>query len=323
MIGNQTKPSAVVCALVPAYNPGAFLEESVRSLLNQTRPPDRIVIIDDACTDGSIRLVEPLVAAGLVELIRNVSNRGKAESLNDAFVNVMADYFVIQDADDISLPQRIERQLSFMEERPELGCSSSFIDYISSTGRTLGTGRLDLLSPDVLEDYRRREEHFALFCPAAIIRAKVVKEGGLRFRGQFWPADDIDLWNRIAEAGWAVLAQPEVLVQYRVHGSSAVTSSFVRTRMQYEWLRACMAARRNGKAEPTHAEFTRFWKGKPLLERCNLFRKIQAKGLYRAAGFAFAEHQFARAVGKILTSLLLSPTYGIRRLLQQLQGRFK
>lgn len=311
----------VVCALIPAYNAGEFLEKAVESLLVQTRKLDRIIVIDDASTDSSTQTIRKWIDEGLVELISNPTNLGRAKSLNRAFEEVEADYFVLLDADDISLPNRVELQLAFMEANPALGCSSSFIEYISSTGNILGIGKLDIVNQEVFEHYFKIAEHFALFCPAAILRAEVVKREDLRFRGEFWPADDIDLWNRIGEAGWSVLAQPEILVQYRIHGSSAVTSSFVRTRMQYEWLRHCLRARRTGKPEPTRDEFLAIWNSASLLVRCNRFRKIQSKGFYRAAGFSFAERRRVKAIGQMMISLSMAPSYAASRIFQQFRGR--
>lgn len=321
-MNNPTQDSDLtVCAVIPSYNPGRFLVESVRSLLDQTRKPDRIIVIDDASTDGSLESLAEFVRSGDVEIIRNQKNLGKAFSLNAIFNSIPCAYFILQDADDVALPTRIERQLAFIESDQSLACSSSFIEYISGSGKVIGKGVLDLLSKQRLHEYLSGGDPFGLFCPAVILRAEVVKRVNLRFRGEFWPADDIDLWNRIAEAGWLVLAQPEILVQYRIHGSSAVTSSYLRTRMQYEWLRACLRARRCNKPEPTREEFLADWKAASLLKRCNRYRKIQSKGTYRAAGFAFAESKPFRAAFNLLASFTMSPCYASHRLKQQICAR--
>lgn len=308
----------IVVALIPSYNPGKFLRESVESLLIQTRPPDQIIIIDDASTDGSIDSLLELERQGRIEIRRNSENLGKAKSLNRAFEEIKADYFVLQDADDVALRNRVERQIEFMESNPRIGCSSGFVEYISSGGRKIGRGSLDLLNVSRLHEYLEGSEPFGLFCPAAIIRSETVRQPNLRFRGQFWPADDIDLWNRIAEAGWLVLAQPEEMVKYRIHGSSAVSSNFMRTRMQFEWVRACLRARRNEGPEPSHESFIQQWNSASFLHRINRSRKIAAKGFYRAGGFAVAERNHYRAAINLINAMLLDPFYSIKRLIQQL-----
>ena len=311
------KKEITVIALVPAFNAGTYLRAAVESLINQTRPLDRIIVIDDASTDNSISSIEDYEESGLVEIYRNEINFGKAQSLNSAFMRYDADYFILQDADDIAKPERIARQMHFMEEDTELACSSTFIEYIDATGRRIGNGELDLLNEDRLNDYLKSNEPFGLFCPAVILRAIVVQDETLQFRGQFWPADDIDLWNRIAEAGYKVRAQPEYLVKYRIHGDSAVTSNFKTSRMQFEWLRQCLRARRAGAPEPSEAEFIEKWKSASLFIRMNRYRKMSAKCLYRAAGFALAQKRYCSAISKLSTAILLDPRYSLTRLCQQ------
>lgn len=318
----QSSSSRIV-ALVPAFNPGKYLRDSVGSLLAQIPEIPRIVVIDDCCTDGSIDSIIEWETQGLIEIRRNPKNLGKAESLNQAFLSYDAEFFIIQDADDISKPERIARQLAFMDSDRAIGCSSSFVDYIGSSGAYVAEGKLDLLDDIRLNEYLAGDEPLGLYCPAIILRAEVVKDPTLHFRKQFWPADDIDLWNRIAEKGYKVRAQPENLVCYRIHGSSAVTSGFTRTRMQFEWVRASLRARRDGRPEPTKEQFLGEWNSAPWLKRWNRSRKFLAKGFYRAAGFAAAEKSYFQAVKNGLVALLLQPTYSLRRAENQLAKRFQ
>jgi glycosyltransferase involved in cell wall biosynthesis len=310
-----------VVALVPAYNPGNYLKESVASLLAQVPEVPHIVVIDDGCKDGSIDALRDWEREALIEIHRNPENLGKAESLNRAFAAYHADYFIIQDADDLAKPERVAKQVAFMGENPDVGCSSSFVDYISANGTYVAQGKLDLLDDRRLAEYLAGDEPFGLYCPAVIMRASVVKDPSLQFRGKFWPADDIDLWNRIAEKGYKVRAQPENLVCYRVHGKSAVTSGFAKTRMQFEWLRSCLRARRSGFPEPTREEFLRVWSSAPWWRRLNRYRKFLAKGYYRAAGFAVAENAYISAAGKSIMAVILQPDYALRRAASQLRHR--
>jgi glycosyltransferase involved in cell wall biosynthesis len=304
---------SIAIALIPVYNAGSYLRPCVESLVNQSRALDGIIIIDDGSTDSSIETIRDFESQGLVEIRINSKNLGRAESINRLFKEITADYFILQDADDVALPKRIEKQIHFMDSNPEIGCSSCFIEYINSEGRFIGNGVLDLTSKDKFNQYISDCEPFGLFCPGVILRTSVVKTGNLGFRGQYWPADDVDLWNRIAESGWLVLAQPEFLVQYRIHSSSAVTSSYVRTRMKFEWLRSCLKARRSGQREPSYELFLKDWNSKPLMTKLNRWRKIRAKALYRGAGFAMAEGKKSYAGIQLLLGCALQPSYVLSR----------
>lgn len=300
-----------VTAYLPNYNGGDFLQLAVDSLAKQTYGSLYLEVLDDSSTDNSACELQNL---GSNQVIFYMENRGKAILLNEAFDRCKSKYIILHDADDVSKKDRIEKQVAFMEENSKIGCSCSFVNYISSDGRPVGRGQLDLLSPEKLDDYLNGEDPFGLFCPSVILRTEIFKDPNLRFRGQFWPADDIDLWNRIAEAGWQVQVQPEYLVDYRVHHASAVTSNFVKTRMQFEWVRSCLRARRKGLPEPSIEEFRKEWSSAPLLRKIDRWRKIRAKGYYRGAGFAVAEKSYLRAVSYGIASLMLQPGYVIKRL---------
>ncbi len=309
--------------LIPTCNSGDFLKPSVESLLTQTADNFDIVVIDDYSTDDSIASLNELKSDPRIELIRNNANKGKAYCLNKVFSDYcgQTDYFILQDADDVSLPDRVERQIQFMEEHPDVGCSSSFVHYINAKGNRIGKGSLDLTTQDRLKEYLASDEPFGLFCPAVILRSEVFMDPALQFRGQFWPADDIDLWNRIAESEWKVLAQPEYLVEYRVHGASAVTSNFLKTRMQYEFVRACLRSRRAGLPEPDKETFLREFNQRPVFQCLNWKRKTWAKGLYRGAGFARGEGAWFKMVTRLAMAIFLQPSYVIVRLYQQLWSK--
>lgn len=304
---------------IPCYNAGGFLRDCVESCLRQTIPAKEIIVVNDASTDPeTLHVLQDLGSQPCVHIINNVTNLGKAHSLNRLFDSCTTDYLILQDADDLAMPHRVERQVDFMESHPSIACSSSFVRYINKHGHPLGHGKLDLLSPEKLREYLENNEPFGLFCPAVILRTEIFKNSKLRFRGEFWPADDIDLWNRIAEAGYKVVAQPEFLVEYRVHGDSAVTSNFVKTRLQYEFVRIGLRARRSGKAEPTRDEFLGQFNSRPFWQRLNWKRKTLAKNYYRSAGFSYGEKKIGRAVIQMMTACALQPGYVIPRLIQQI-----
>lgn len=310
-------PSLV--ALVPCFNGEKYLEASVVSLINQTHPPDQIYVIDDGSSDRSRSIIKSLEANHpTVVAIFHEQNRGKASCLNECFDRLSADYFFLQDADDISHPNRMEYQLNFMDAHPEVACSSSFIRYINACEKVVGKGTLDLVSQERLDGYLISDEPFGLFCPAVVLRGSMVRDSSLRFRQQFWPADDIDLWNRIAEKGHKVRAQPEYLVDYRIHGNSAVTSSFHKTREKFEFVRTCLRARRSANPEPTWDEFVAIRASRPMTSKLNDSRKALAKGLYRNAGFRWGEGRRLTGLLSLTASACLQPGYVLPRLRNQL-----
>jgi len=127
----------------------------------------------------------------------------------------------------------------------------------------------------------------------------------------------MDLWNRIAEAGWLVLAQPEVLVRYRIHTGSVTTTGFSGSRIKYEWLRSCLRLRRRGESELSEEEFRQIWDRAPFIRKLNRSRKTLAKASYRAAGYAFIDGRMFQAFKNLAIAAMMQPSYTIPRILDQ------
>ncbi|MCK4493955.1 MAG: glycosyltransferase family 2 protein [Methylococcales bacterium] len=108
----------LVSVLIPVYNAGSYLVEAVESIINQTYSNLEIIIVNDGSTDGCIATLKNLQDRRI--RILHQDNQGKAAALNHAFEQLKGTYFVIQDADDRSYPERIEQQLACMQKYPEL-----------------------------------------------------------------------------------------------------------------------------------------------------------------------------------------------------------
>lgn len=318
---NEPMPAfarAPVTVIIACHNAVAYIRQAIDSCLRQTQQPEEIIVVDDASTDGSAAVLNEFARAGRVRLLRNESNMGRDVSVNRALEYVRTKYIALLDADDVALPARFEKQVAFMKAHSRCGCSSSFVFYFNESGEKIARGTLDILTEEDFQRYVDTEESIGLYCPSVILRAEIFKDPSLRLRKEFWPASDIDLWNRIAETGWQVLAQPEFLTAYRIHGTSAVTSNSRNTRLQYEWARACMRARRRGKPEPPRNEFMEELSNAPALKRFNRWRKSEAKVAYRAAGFAVGEREKLTAARHLLRAFCLQPLYVSKRLARQI-----
>jgi glycosyltransferase involved in cell wall biosynthesis len=304
--------------IIACRDAGPFIRQAIESCLNQRPPPEKIIVVDDASTDGCGVILDDYARRRAIELIRNSECQGRARSVNRQLERVTTKYIALLDADDVAMPGRFGSQVEFMEAHPRVGCSSSFVRYINSVGIRIASGVLDLLTEKELEKYLSGGEVFGLFAPAVILRAEVLKNPSLRFRAEFWPADDVDLWNRIAEADWKVLAQPQFLTAYRIHSTSVVTKTTRNTRLQYEWVRGCLRARRKGKPEPTREEFQAELARAPWPARLNRWRKNEAKVAYRMAGFAFGERLEWRTACALAKAFCLQPLYVSHRLVRQI-----
>ena len=109
----------LVSVLIPVYNTEKYIKESLDSIISQTYTNLEIIVVDDASTDSTYSILSTYTDPRL-KLYRNKTNLYIAENRNKAISYATGKYIVWQDADDISLPIRVETLVSFMEEHPEI-----------------------------------------------------------------------------------------------------------------------------------------------------------------------------------------------------------
>lgn len=120
--------SPIVSVLMPAYNAQNFIAEAIESILNQTYKNFEFIIVDDGSTDATVEIIKRYKDRR-ISLIKLPENKGNRYAANFAIKEAKGKYLVRQDADDISLPTRIEDQVMFMEEHPDIGFSGGSIEY--------------------------------------------------------------------------------------------------------------------------------------------------------------------------------------------------
>lgn len=306
-----------VTVVIPAYNAETHLAEAIESVLNQTYSNFELIVINDGSQDNTLEILKGFEEKDSRVHIINQENQGIAESLNRGMTEAKTDWVAIMHADDVMQPYRLEKQMDFLNQNPDIKVLSCLAEYISATGKKLGKTTTNLFSRKQFQWYIENTEAIGLLHPGVILHKKTILSVG-GYRQPFWPAEDIDLWNRVAEKGHLILVQDKVLMQYRIHSGSASTSKFKMTRMKYEWVRACMKARRAHEIEPAWDVFCNTWVQKPLWHRWNNARKQNAKALYHAAGHDCLEHNYIRGIVRLAWATILQPGYVFPRLKQQI-----
>jgi Glycosyl transferase family 2 len=205
-----------VTVLMPVHNSSAYLPEAIESILAQTFGDFEFLIIDDGSTDGTWQiLTEYGRRDARIRLARNQANIGLTRCLNDGLAQAQGDYIARMDGDDISLPERLARQVAFMEQHPPVGICGAWVQKI---GR-LGQGMVRYPSDDV--DIRcQLLFKDVLAHPAVIMRRMLFTQLGLAYDPAYRYAQDYDLWVRAAEHV-ALANIPRILLRYRMHRQQA------------------------------------------------------------------------------------------------------
>lgn len=107
-----------VCAFVPSYNHAPFIEKCLKSIIRQTLPPQKLLIIDDGSGDGSPEIIERVLKECPfdAELIAR-ENRGLCATLNEGFAKSSGEYFAYLGSDDVWLPEFLEKRVELLDAR--------------------------------------------------------------------------------------------------------------------------------------------------------------------------------------------------------------
>jgi glycosyltransferase involved in cell wall biosynthesis len=241
------------------------------------------------------------------------ANWGLARSLNDGLAQAQADWVARMDADDVMLPNRLERQLAFVQEHPQVAVASCLGFLISETGETVWQrAAARYASPEAVQTAVADGELVQIWHSSAILqREAVLAVGG--YRPEFSLTEDGDLWNRLLDAGYQVLEQPEYLQKFRVRRQSVSAANRRLQQAQVRWIRLCVKRRRRGLPEPTWEEFLAFERAQPALTRLNRLRLDRAQEHLYVATAAYAQRERARTARLLAASLALDPVTGARQ----------
>jgi glycosyltransferase involved in cell wall biosynthesis len=201
-----------VSVILPVYNAQQHLGAAIDSVLAQTLSNFELIIIDDGSTDRSAEIVEGYRDRRIVRLAAN-GHRGFTTAVNRGLTAARGALIARQDADDVSLPRRLEEQVRAMDRRPGLvilGAAYHVVDERGAWTRTIRKPASDAaVRWQLLFDNP--------FCHTAVmLRADVLRSRGLAYEASFELAEDYELWSRLLEYGEGGNLD-DVLVQHRVH----------------------------------------------------------------------------------------------------------
>ncbi len=209
-----------ITVVLPVYNGEKYLRETLESILQQSFTDFEFLIIDDGSTDNSRAIINSF-GDKRIRFLQNPKRLKLAGALNRGFKEAGGEYIARMDADDISHPQRLQKQLDFMEVNQHVGMCGSAIEIFGEdqTGRT-----------DVYPASAEKIEAYALFdspfChPSTMLRKRVFHEHALLYDGSYYPTEDYELWTR-ALAKFPTANLSHVLLKYRVHSSSMTGSDW-------------------------------------------------------------------------------------------------
>lgn len=204
--------SPKVSVVMAVYNGEKYLRQAIDSILAQTFSDFEFIIVDDCSTDVTSQIIQGYNDKR-IRFVRNEENLGLTRSLNKGLVLAGGEYIARMDGDDLSLPDRLAKQVAFMEANHDVGACGTWARDIDQEGKVIRNR--EALIGDELDSFYWRVS--PLIHPTAMFR--FTPSLGPWYDETIPVAQDYDLWLRIS-AGERLGNLPEYLLLYRVHDES-------------------------------------------------------------------------------------------------------
>lgn len=238
-----------VSVILPVYNTKMYIKESVESILQQTFSDFELLIIDDASTDGTQDIIKGFIDNRIV-FIQKEKNSGYTQSLNSGIEFAKGKYIARMDADDISLPQRLEKQVAFLEAHEEVVVCGADAEIIGSNERFIP---FFLTHEEIITSMLITNP---MIHPVIMFRRSFLLENNIRYNESFEPAEDFELWVRIASIG-KLANLPDVLLRYRKHTGQVSNTRNELQQKNVRELRIELVKYLTGILTPTEYNYTR------------------------------------------------------------------
>ncbi len=280
-----------VSIILPVYNARRYLLQALQSLSKQSYTRFEILAIDDGSSDGSLKLLHAYAKKEQRLKVFTQQHGGIVKALNYGINQAQGQYIARMDADDIAFPQRLEKQVQFLEAHPSVVAVGAWVRFIDSLGFPIFTYRMPIESSQIEEELWQGNGG-ALIHPVILFRKSAIICAGA-YREVYRSLEDLDLYLRLLDFG--LLANiPEVLLFYRQHlGSVNFSSAHTKRQKLHEMLMQEHCARK--------------FKALPLLNKEAIHEKKPSEIYWQWADWALSEKFHMSAIKFTLVALLRAP----------------
>ena len=207
----------LVSVIMSVYNGEKYLVQAIDSILNQTYQNFEFIIIEDSSTDNSLDILEEYAKKDsrikIIKKEKNIGIKGFIENLNLGISIAEGKYIARMDQDDVSLPERFQKQVDFLENNPEITLVGAQLNFINEQNKITGEAIGALEHLDIVKKITSKIQ---LFHPVIMFR----KEKNIQYREKFLYCEDYDLYLNLITQGKKLANINEKLLHYRILESS-------------------------------------------------------------------------------------------------------
>ena len=309
----------MISVVLPVRDGERWLDAALVSIRQQTVEEIEIVVVDDGSVDASLAIAVRHAAEDDRVRVVELAGGGLPAALNAGIAEATGDWIARMDADDIALPHRFERQLAAATAAPDIAGWSSWARIVDADDREIGTFTTGPTTVAEFWAVHGGGRPLELLHPAMLVRRQVLIDVG-GYDDRLPMGEDVELWDRVAEAGHVLLAIPEPLLRYRVTSGSLSTRRLGDGARAERFIAARHRARERGRPLDWE-EFLADEADRSPLRRWWIDLSVRGRIAFRKAGLAAAAGRLPRATAYLLQAASMNPAYAIPRLVHQLRSR--
>ena len=298
-----------VSVIVTAYNAAKHLNEAIISILTQTYNDFELILVDDGSTDDTLSIMMRHQEKDPRIIVDTHENLGISRSANRALHLAKGKIIVRMDADDIMRPNRIEKQLKYFREHPNVTMLSCDAEFINEKSEVIGR--------QSMPGYDHPDHSREIAMKSVLVAC--AHTGFTTYRKSIMAVDgynetiscvvDLELFTRMIENGETLIIIREAMMHYRMHKNSVMADGIKNLKLQHtqDLVITNMVRRRSGLEELSYEQFLLDLNDRSFFARMNDFRKKTAYSLYRASAIYFGNSEYVKFFTNLVTSLIMYP----------------
>lgn len=199
---------------MPVYNAAPYVKQAVESILQQSFKDFELIIVNDGSTDGSAEILKAITDHRIV-YVENVVNEGIISTRNKALQLARGKYIACMDADDVSLPERLQKQVDYLDLHPDVSFLATRLMLVDAQNQPTGVWPEDYycVSTEIIK--QTLPQINCVGQPTVMMRAQVAKSIG--YNKKYKANEDWGMWLTALSEGYVIAKLPDVLLRYRQH----------------------------------------------------------------------------------------------------------
>jgi len=298
---------AKISIILPSYNGEQFINEAIKSVLSQTFKNFDFYLINNGSNDNTLEIMKKYcLNDNRIKIINNYKITPKFKSVNETLNKLKYKWVSVIDDDDILFKNKYEYQINYLNKHPKIKVLSNLATYITDGVNSYGKSINQLKYQNSCFNLIQNKKNVGLTGPGVLFDKDIIlKLGG--FRDKFWPADDTDMWTRVAENGFVVYSNPKIFIKYRVHKSSITTSNFLLSKTKDKWVNDCLQKRLLKKKELSYDDFCETLKKKPIMYKMSLYFNNRCDYHFRSSIIYLVDKNYFFFLIKLILSFIHNP----------------